>query len=89
MGISNHELHNEFPQFGELIDELRKNDPTFQHHFRQYAELDQEIEGLERRDAPIGDDQLHQMKQQRLQLKDDLYKTLVKKSNGEIGRAHV
>ncbi|EDM49226.1 YdcH family protein [Marinobacter algicola] len=82
MGISNHELHNEFPQFGELIDELRKNDPTFQHHFRQYAELDQEIEGLERRDAPIGDDQLHQMKQQRLQLKDDLYKTLVKKSNG-------
>lgn len=82
MGISNHELHNEFPQFGELIDELRKNDLTFQHHFRQYAELDQEIEGLERRDAPIGDDQLHQMKQQRLQLKDDLYKTLVKKSNG-------
>ena len=82
MGISNHELHNEFPQFGELIDELRKNDPTFQHHFRQYAELDQEIEGLERRDAPIGDDQLPQMKQQRLQLKDDLYKTLVKKSNG-------
>ncbi len=82
MGISNHELHNEFPQFGELIDELRKNDPTFQHHFRQYAELDQEIEGLERRDAPIGDDQLHQIKQQRLQLKDDLYKTLVKKSNG-------
>ena len=82
MGISNHELHNEFPQFGELIDELRKNDPTFQHHFRQYAELDQEIECLERRDAPIGDDQLHQMKQQRLQLKDDLYKTLVKKSNG-------
>ena len=82
MGISNHELHNEFPQFGELIDELRKNDPTFQHHFQQYAELDQEIEGLERRDAPIGDDQLHQMKQQRLQLKDDLYKTLVKKSNG-------
>ena len=82
MGISNHELHNEFPQFGELIDELRKNDPTFQHHFRQYAELDQEIEGLERRDAPIGDGQLHQMKQQRLQLKDDLYKTLVKKSNG-------
>lgn len=82
MGISNHELHNEFPQFGELIDELKQNDPKFQEHFRQYAELDQEIEGLERRDAPIGDDQLHQMKQQRLQLKDDLYKTLVRRSNG-------
>lgn len=82
MGISNHELHNEFPQFGELIDELKKNDPKFKEHFQQYAELDQEIEGLERRDAPIGDDKLHRMKQQRLQLKDDLYKTLVRKSNG-------
>jgi len=83
MGISNHELHNEFPQFGELIDELKQSDPKFQESFRQYAELDQEIEGLERRDAPIGDDKLHRMKQQRLYLKDDLYKTLVKKSNGQ------
>ncbi|MCR8915693.1 DUF465 domain-containing protein [Marinobacter panjinensis] len=82
MGISNHELHNEFPQFRELIDELKENDLTFKEHFRHYAELDQEIEGLERRDAPIGDDKLHRMKQKRLQLKDDLYKTLVNKSNG-------
>lgn len=82
MGISNHELHNEFPQFKELIDELKANDLKFKEHFQQYAELDQEIEGLERRDSPIGDDKLHRMKQKRLQLKDDLYKTLVKKSNG-------
>ncbi|KPQ01601.1 YdcH family protein [Marinobacter sp. HL-58] len=82
MGISNHELHKEFPQFQELIDELRNSDQTFKEHFQQYAELDQEIEGLELRDSPIGDDKLHQMKQKRLQLKDDLYKTLVKKSNG-------
>ncbi|NMT64952.1 YdcH family protein [Marinobacter orientalis] len=81
MGISSHELHNEFPQFSDLIDELKENDPKFREDFQQYAELDQEIEGLERRDAPIGDDKLHRMKQQRLQLKDDLYKTLVKKSN--------
>ncbi|MBL3556957.1 MULTISPECIES: YdcH family protein [Marinobacter] len=82
MGISNHELHNEFPQFKELIDELKTNDLKFKEHFQQYAELDQEIEGLELRDSPIGDDKLHRMKQKRLQLKDDLYKTLVRKSNG-------
>jgi uncharacterized protein YdcH (DUF465 family) len=82
MGISNHELHKEFPQFGELIDDLKETDLKFKESFQQYAELDQEIEGLERRDAPIGDDKLHRMKQKRLQLKDDLYKTLVKKSNG-------
>lgn len=83
MGISNHELHNEFPQYGDLIDELNKNDPKFQEHFKRYTALDQEIEGLELRDAPIGDDKLHRLKQQRLQLKDDLYQTLVKKSNGQ------
>lgn len=82
MGISNHELHNEFPQFRELIDELKKNDPAFQAHFRQYTALDQEIEGLELRDSPIGDDKLHRMKQQRLQLKDDLYKMLLQNSSG-------
>lgn len=83
MGISNHELHNEFPQYGDLIDELNKNDPKFQEYLKRYTALDQEIEGLELRDSPIGDDKLHRMKQQRLQLKDDLYQTLVKKSNGQ------
>lgn len=83
MGISNHELHKEFPQYADLIDELRKTDLRFQEHFKNYAELDQEIVGLERRDAPVGDDKLHRMKQRRLQLKDDIYNTLVKKSNGQ------
>jgi len=83
MGISNHELHNEFPQYGDLIDELNKSDPKFQEYLKRYTALDQEIEGLELRDSPIGDDKLHRMKQQRLQLKDDLYQTLVKKSNGQ------
>lgn len=82
MGISNHELHREFPQFADLIDELKQSDSTFEQNFRQYANLDQEIEGLERRDAPIGDDKLHQLKQERLQLKDNLYKTLVSRSDG-------
>lgn len=83
MGITNHELHKEFPQYSDLIDELKKTDLKFQEHFKTYAELDQEIEGLERRDAPVGDDKLHRMKQRRLQLKDDIYKTLVNKSNGQ------
>jgi uncharacterized protein YdcH (DUF465 family) len=80
VGISKHELHEEFPQFSRLIDELKSSDASFREHFEQYAELDQKIEGLERRDAPIGDDSLHQMKQQRLELKDDLYNVLVSKS---------
>ncbi|WP_417568088.1 YdcH family protein [Marinobacter sp.] len=81
MGISSHELHKEFPQYSDLIDELKTSDPRFDEKFREYAELDQEIEGLEKRDSPISDDKLHRMKQKRAQLKDALYQTLV--SNGK------
>ncbi|WP_273203297.1 YdcH family protein [Marinobacter subterrani] len=81
MGISSHELHEEFPQYSDLIDELKSNDPKFDEKFREYAELDQEIEGLEKRDSPIGDDKLHRMKQKRAELKDNLYQALV--SNGK------
>ncbi len=77
MGISSHELQKEFPQYSNLIDELKSNDPRFGEKFRAYTELDQEIEGLEKRDSPIGDDKLHRMKQKRAQLKDDLYQVLV------------
>ena len=80
MGVSKHELHDEFPQYSDLIDELRGKDSSFHEHFEEYAQLDQKIEGLERRDAPIGDDSLHQLKQQRVELKDDLYRMLVSKS---------
>lgn len=80
MGISSHELHKEFPQYSNLIDELKTNDLRFNEKLREYTDLDHEIEGLEKRDAPIGDDKLHRMKQKRAQLKDDLYQTLV--SNG-------
>lgn len=82
MGISKHELHEEFPQFSQLIDQLKQDDPDFRARFKQYAELDQEIEGLELRDSPVGDDSLHQLKRQRLELKDDLYRELLKRSGG-------
>ncbi len=77
MGISSHELHEEFPQYSDLIDQLKTNDPKFGDKFKEYSELDQEIEGLERRDAPIGDDKLHRLKQKRAHLKDQIYQTLV------------
>ncbi|MDO3722113.1 DUF465 domain-containing protein [Marinobacter sp. chi1] len=77
MGISSHELQKEFPQFSDLIKELKTTDTKFGESLKRYTELDQEIEGLERRDSPIGDDKLHRLKQQRVELKDQLYQTLV------------
>lgn len=82
MGISSHELHKEFPQYSNLIDELKENDQKFNEKFKRYAELDQEIVGLEKRDLPISDDKIHRMKQQRAELKDELYQTLVQNGEG-------
>ena len=70
MGISSHELHVEFPQYRELIQELKNNDLKFNEKLQEYTHLDHEIEGLEKRDSPIGDDK-------RAQLKDDLYQVLL------------
>lgn len=81
MGISSHELHLEFPQYKGLIEELKNSDLRFNEKLREYTDLDHEIEGLEKRDAPIGDDKLHRLKQKRAQLKDDLYQALI--SNGK------
>jgi hypothetical protein len=82
MGISSHELHLEFPEYRDLIKELKNNDPRFNEKLQEYTELDHEIEGLEKRDSPIGDDKLHRLKQKRAELKDDLYQVLV--SNAKV-----
>ncbi len=78
MGISSHQLQTEFPQYKDLIAELKVNDLKFAANLKRYTELDREIEGLEKRDAPIADSQLVEMKQQRAQLKDELYQCLLK-----------
>ncbi len=78
MGISSHQLQSEFPQYRDLIGELKTSDMKFAENLKRYTELDREIEGLEKRDAPIADSQLAEMKLQRAQLKDELYTCLVK-----------
>ncbi|EMP56786.1 hypothetical protein MSNKSG1_05611 [Marinobacter santoriniensis NKSG1] len=80
MGITSHELHKEFPQFKDRIEELKASDTGFSEKLTRYTELDQEIEGLEKREGPIGDDKMHRLKQWRAQLKDELYTRL---SNGQ------
>ncbi|MBE02118.1 DUF465 domain-containing protein [Marinobacter lutaoensis] len=80
MGISSHQLQKEFPEFHDRIEALKASDPRFKERLARYSELDQEIEGLERRGAPIGDDKMHRLKAWRAQLKDELYATLTRGS---------
>lgn len=78
MGISNHELHHEFPQHSDLIDRLSEQDAHFREQLKEYAKLDKEIYALERRDVPVSDESFTRMKADRAHLKDKLYNALLK-----------
>lgn len=80
MGISNHELHQEFPQYSDLIDQLTEHDGHFKKQLKEYAELDKEIQTLEKQNLPVSDENFVHMKARRAHLKDELHVTLQKAS---------
>lgn len=72
-----HRLLDDFPEFSELIETLSKDNPSFSNDNQRYNQLDDEIRKLELGGAPIGDDEMHRMKQERSVLKDKLYQLLL------------
>lgn len=73
MSISDHALKVDFPDYQEVIQQLRNTDPQFRELSDQYDALDKKIRGLEVRDVPTDDDHFRDMKLERAHLKDRLY----------------
>lgn len=73
-----HSLINEFPAYKEKIVALNSTDKLFSSNAERYHGLDTEIRELELDNAPIGDDALHKLKQERAILKDVLFSQLLK-----------
>ncbi|HEY0502823.1 MAG TPA: YdcH family protein [Lysobacter sp.] len=69
-----------FPEFRDLITQLKVKDPHFLRLFRRHNELDQEIKNMESGIAPAGDVVIEQMKKEKLHLKDQLYAILLRES---------
>ncbi len=76
-----HSLLNDFPEHKIVIESLIASDERFLQENKRYTALDKEIRTLELRDAPIGDDAMHQLKHDRAELKDALYKRIIAASN--------
>ncbi len=72
-----HSLLCDFPQFKEKINALNASDQSFAAQANRYHELDAEIRELELNESPIGDEPMHQLKQERAALKDTLYQRLL------------
>ncbi len=73
----NHSLVVEFPESKEEIDALIGFDKTFALDAKKYDNLDTQIRKLELRNSPIDDEAMHQLKHERLQLKDFLYQRIL------------
>ncbi len=71
-----HSLFNDFPEKTELINQLIATDSDFAAAARRYHALDKEIRNLELRNSPIDDQAMQQLKHDRAELKDALYRKL-------------
>jgi uncharacterized protein YdcH (DUF465 family) len=69
-----------FPEFRELISQLKQQDRHFQHLFDQHNELDQKIQNMEKHILPGTPDEIEILKKEKLHLKDQLYQVLLKAS---------
>lgn len=65
-----------FPEFRDLISQLKGNDHHFTRLFDKHNELDQQIKNMEARIAPGTPEEIETLKKEKLQLKDQLYSIL-------------
>ncbi len=69
-----------FPEYRDLISQLKNTDLYFKHLFDKHNQLDQQIKNLELNIAHASHEQIEQMKKEKLLLKDGIYQILLKHS---------
>ncbi|MFA9439244.1 YdcH family protein [Uliginosibacterium sp. sgz301328] len=67
-----------FPEYRDLITRLKGSDDHFRRLFDKHNELDQRILNIEARIEAGSDDDIHRLKREKLQVKDQLYVLLKK-----------
>lgn len=69
-----------FPEYRELITQLKTQDAHFLHVFDKHNTLDQRILNMESRIEPGSAQEIESLKKEKLALKDELYQILRKAS---------
>ena len=67
-----------FPEYRELITQLKTSDRHFLSLFDRHNELDQKIKNMESRIEPGTSVEIESLKKEKLVLKDELYQLLRK-----------
>jgi len=76
MSLEKHDLVHEFPEFREKIHQLKTTDHHFARLFAEYHDVDHEVFRLEQGAETASGEYLELRKKIRLQLKDQLFKSL-------------
>lgn len=71
-----HSLYNDFPQYRDRIDQLKRESEDFARMAAEYHEIDHRIERLEKSGVPVADGTFEELKYRRLHLKDKLFQLL-------------
>lgn len=67
-----------FPEYRDLISKLKQTDHHFTRLFDKHNEIDQKIINMSAHIEPGSEDQIEQLKKEKLQLKDQLFAILQK-----------
>ena len=73
--MDKHDLHHEFPEYDELIHVLKVEDKHFRKMFDKYHLIDKDIHRIETSEV-YTDEEVKELKVQRLALKDTLLEML-------------
>ncbi len=73
-----------FPEFRDLIQELRDNNPHFSKIFEDHEQLDREISQLELDPVHQINDDIEALKRKKLRLKDEMYHLLRNAQNDQL-----
>lgn len=76
--MQKHDLHHEFPEFEEKIQELKVSDHHFRKLFDQYHDVNNSIYKIENNVEAATDEVLNDYRMKRVHLKDELYQILSK-----------
>ena len=77
MYVEHHDLHHEFPEFADVIHQLKTHNHHFAKLFDEYHQVTSQVETLEGKNVPVTDEAYEELKKKRLNLKDKLYAMLI------------
>ncbi|SPL71006.1 YdcH family protein [Acinetobacter stercoris] len=74
--VMNKKIKNMFPEYRELMNILKQEDPHFSKLLEDHDELDKKITQLEQDPVCLIHDDIDSLKRKKLRLKDEMYRIL-------------